>query len=287
LALQKQYSTAFGNLKGAQFAIPDGQYWYNPKEQHGTHITGTIIAQGGNNKGTVGVIPSNQGICLLISRIFDDTGKSASFAAVGQGIEWCAKNGARVINMSIGGPQRDPATEELIKTLARNQNILLVAAAGNTEYDGDGDKFPYFYPASFTDVISVAAVDSSLDAYYSQINNEVDLSGPGVNVLSSVPGNAYDTWEGTSSATAFVTGAIAKIWAARPQCTNLQVRQAVERTARDLSAPGRDDSTGYGLVQIKAAYLVSAEPSCPLASLMRLLHWPLRRQFFPLYLVLR
>jgi serine protease len=263
LAVQKHYSTTLGNLKGAQFAIPDGQFWYNPKAQHGTHITGTIIAQGGNNIGTVGVIPSNQGICLLISRVFDDSEKKITFAALGQGIEWCAKKGARVINLSIGAPLKDDATEKLVKTLVQNQNILIVAAAGNSDFDGDGDEFPYFYPASYTDVISVAAIDpaDAYYSYYSQINDEVDLSGPGVNVYSTLPGNAYDTWEGTSSATAFITGAIAKIWAARPQCTNLQVRQAVERTARDWAAPGRDDSTGYGVVQIKAAYLVSVEPT--------------------------
>jgi subtilisin family serine protease len=141
--------------------------------------------------------------------------------------------------------------QELTAALTQNENILVVAAAGN---DGSSS---YNYPASYPDVISVAAVDEGNNpAGFSQFNDQVDLAAPGVNIESTVPGNSYASLQGTSMATPHVTAAIAKVWAARPQCTNHQVREAVEQSAFDLLSAGKDDSTGYGLVQVAAAYQV-------------------------------
>jgi serine protease len=66
---------------------------------------------------------------------------------------------------------------------------------------------------------------------------------------------SYITVEGTSAAAPFVSGVAARIWAARPLCTNLEVRQALEGSALDLGTAGKDDQYGHGLVQAKAAYL--------------------------------
>ncbi len=66
---------------------------------------------------------------------------------------------------------------------------------------------------------------------------------------------SYKSVEGTSAAAPFVSGVAARIWAARPQCTNLQVRQALEGSALDLGTAGKDDQYGHGLMQAKAAYL--------------------------------
>jgi serine protease len=214
-------------------------------------VAGTIAAQGGNDEGVVGVIPSSQGICLLIARIFDDVDNSGQAdSVIYQGIEWCAENGARVFNLSFGGLGYDRAGDELMAALVQ-RGMLVVAAAGN-----DGLGF-YQYPASFPDVISVAAVDDFFYPWgYSQYNDEVDLAAPGVGIESTFPGNAYYTLDGTSMATAHVTAAIAKIWAARPQCTNYQVREAVELSALDVAYPGLDEDTGNGVVQVAAAYQV-------------------------------
>jgi serine protease len=153
--------------------------------------------------------------------------------------------------MSLGGRFPDTAQGHLVAELVQNQNILIVAAAGN-----DGDNTLHF-PASFPDAVSTAAVDQSLaHAAFSNFNAQVDISGPGVGVLSTVPGNGYELLDGTSMASPHVAGAAAKIWAARPQCTNKQVREALEKTATDLGAPGRDDLFGHGLVQVKSAYQV-------------------------------
>jgi serine protease len=196
------------------------------------------------------VIPSNQGICLLVARVFADFEMTQSESVIYQGIEWCAENGARVINLSLGGPDYDPVGEELMAALSQN-GTLVVAAAGNDSSSS------YSYPASYPDVISVAAVDKwNHPAWFSQSNNQVDLAAPGVNILSTFPGNICLTLSGTSMAAPHVAAAIAKIWAARPQCTCDQVREAVERSALDVFSAGKDDHTGYGLVQVAAAYQV-------------------------------
>jgi serine protease len=235
------------------FGIPPGQKWDVPAVTyvHGTHVAGTIVAQGGNKKGVVGVIPSNQNICMRIARVFNDAGEGNTWSEINKAVEWCATTGARVINMSLGTNITDTAAKNLMTELVQKQNILVVAAAGN-------DGAPAFnYPASYPDVISVASVNEQLArSWFSNFNAQVDLSGPGENVLSTAPGNAYAYGQGTSMAAPHVTGAIAKIWAARPQCTNMQVRAAVEGTAKDLGPVGRDDLYGHGLVQAKAAYKV-------------------------------
>jgi serine protease len=231
--------------------MPPGQAWHNPVAWHGTHVAGTIVAAGGNNRGVVGAIPSNQNICMRIARIFNDEGDDSNSAIVTQATEWCAQNGARVINLSLGSKSPTATEKALMAELVQNQNILVVAAAGNRGSSA------FDYPASYPDVISVAAVDQSLArATFSQFNNQVDFSAPGVGVLSTVPGNTYDFAEGTSMACPHVAGAAAKIWAARPQCTNKQVWEALEKTALDLGSPGRDNSFGHGLVQVKSAYEV-------------------------------
>jgi serine protease len=159
--------------------------------------------------------------------------------------------------MSLGGPDLDTAQKDLMAELVQNQNILVVASAGN---QGTND---FLYPASYPDVISVASVNFLLwHSWFSNANPQVDLSGPGEFVLSTVPGNGYSYFDGTSMAAPHVAGAISKIWAARPQCTNAQVRAAVEGTAKDLGPVGRDDDYGHGLVQVKAAYEVCHELSC-------------------------
>jgi serine protease len=194
---------------------------------------------------------------MRIARVFNDLDEPQSSSEINKGIEWCADNGARVINMSLGAAGADTAMGQIIVNLVQNKNILVVAAAGN-----DGDAVLNF-PASFPDAVSVAAVDQKLaHATFSNFNAQVDISGPGVDVLSTVPGNGYESFQGTSMACPHVAGAAAKIWAARPQCTNKQVREALEKTAKDLGAPGRDDLFGHGLVQVKSAFQVRENYGC-------------------------
>ncbi|MBY6064301.1 S8 family serine peptidase [Pseudidiomarina sediminum] len=162
----------------------NGQYdsgtgnWSTDENGHGTHVAGTIAALA-NNDGVVGVLPNGQ-VNLHIVKVFTASGwgySSSLIAAADQ----CANAGAQVINMSLGG-SRANRTEERAFSQLNDAGILSIAAAGN-----DGNT-RHSYPASYDAVVSVGAVDANeVIAGFSQQTSQVELSAPGVAVLSSVP----------------------------------------------------------------------------------------------------
>lgn len=153
--------------------------WYEDQNSHGTHVAGTIAAMN-NGVGVVGVMP-NSNINLHIVKVFnaDGWGYSSSLVAAA---DTCANNGANVINMSLGGDRASKTEERAFADLYNTNGVLSIAAAGN-----DGNT-RHSYPASYDSVVSVAAIDSSkVVADFSQQTDQVEMSGPGVDVLSSIP----------------------------------------------------------------------------------------------------
>lgn len=217
--------------------------WYNDGNGHGTHVAGTIAAYD-NSQGVVGVYP---GVDLHIVKIFDDSGSWTYASDIVGAIDQCKSAGANVVNMSLGGAGSSTAENAAMQGFA-DDGILLVAAAGN---DGNSSKS---YPASYDAVMSVAAVDSNANhASYSQYNSAVEIAGPGSSVYSTYPSNTYATLSGTSMATPHVVGAAALVWSYFPQCTNTQIRSALNATAQDRGATGRDNYYGYGIVKVSNA----------------------------------
>ena len=144
---------------------------------HGTHVVGTIVAAN-NDLGVVGVAP---GVSIHMVRAFgDDCGWTYSSTLVNAAY-LCQSAGAKIISMSLGHGAPS-ATEEAAFQDLYNQGVLCIAAAGN------GGNTNYDYPASYSSVISVAAIDTTKTiADFSQQNNAVELAAPGVNVLSTWP----------------------------------------------------------------------------------------------------
>ncbi len=146
---------------------------------HGTHVGGTVAAVN-NATGVVGVSPG--GVSLYIVKVFggSDCGWTYSSDLV-DAANRCANAGADIISMSLGGSFKSKTEERAFRNLY-NQGILSIAAAGN-----DGTT-RMSYPASYPDVMSVAAIDSSYTvADFSQQNSAVEIAAPGVDVLSTVP----------------------------------------------------------------------------------------------------
>lgn len=144
---------------------------------HGTHVAGTIAAIA-NTEGIKGVMP-NQNVNLHIVKVFNEAGWGYSSSLV-KAIQTCADNGANVVNMSLGGSQSSVTEKNALQRIY-DQGVLLIAAAGN-----DGNT-AHSYPASYDSVMSVAATDTHNDhAAFSQATDQVEISGPGVAILSTV-----------------------------------------------------------------------------------------------------
>ncbi|BAJ02891.1 S8 family serine peptidase [Shewanella violacea] len=153
--------------------------WFEPGKNnaHGTHVAGTIAAIA-NNSGVVGVMP-NQTANIHVIKVFNQAGWGYSSSLV-SAIDTCVSNGANLVTMSLGG-SNSSITEKNAMTAHANNGILLIAAAGNA---GDST---HSYPASYDAVMSVAAVDNNKDhAAFSQYTDQVEISGPGEAILSTV-----------------------------------------------------------------------------------------------------
>lgn len=152
-------------------------------------------------------------------------------------------HGARVINMSFSGD-----TNQLVeRALARvhQRGVVAVAAVGNR-----GPQAQPQYPAAYPNVIAVTAVDTDQRVYRRASRGEhVDFSAPGVDIPTAEPGGGVGSRSGTSFATPFVTAAVAMVMRQRSLAPAGVTRQ-LAATAKDLGAPGRDDTFGHGLLQL-------------------------------------
>ena len=222
---------------------------------HGTHVSGILAAVTDNNVGVASLAgfgpPGHAGgVTILPVKVLAADG-SGSYADVALGIRWAADHGARVINLSLGGSASSTMAEAI--AYARAAGCFIAAAAGN---DGDNT---VSYPAGYEGVVGVAAIDSNLrKASYSNTGSHVDIAAPGTSVYSTIwssgsGGALYDTLDGTSMATPFVSAAAALLFSAGPRLTAVQVENILTSSARDAGSVGRDDSYGAGILDAAAA----------------------------------
>lgn len=127
------------------------------------------------------MIQEKTNVCYVIARVFGNGESGARFSDILSGLKWTIGQGAKVVNMSLGGTVPDSTAAKMVKEFFAMDRII-VASAGNS---GTSD---YRYPASYDTVLSVAAIDEDeKTAAFSQYNDQVDLTGPGVDILSTIP----------------------------------------------------------------------------------------------------
>ncbi len=249
--------TAHQDLAGANFIGGYPSNWNSDTCGHGTHVSGTILAQN-NTIGVVGVAPN---VSEYMVKVFDGSNCGWSYSStLVDAANRCANAGARIISMSLGGSFYSSVENTAFANLYA-QGILPIAAAGNA------GNTKVSYPAGYASVVSVAAVDSNeMVASFSQHNSDVEIAAPGVNVLSTVPfSTLYEQWSGTSMATPHVSAVAALLMSAFPNASVQEIRDAIDFSAKDLGTAGRDTYYGYGLVQAQAAldYLGGVTPPPP------------------------
>jgi len=214
---------------------------------HGTAVAGIIAAQCKNGLGICGLAPGAKIVAIKACRPIAE-GKIAATTTsywLSQGIDYAIVQKVQVINLSLGGP-KDPLIADLVKE-AFARGIVIVAAAG----DKGLTTYPP-YPAALPQVIAVAAVDIKGKPYAEGIKGDfITLCAPGVDIMTTLPGDKYNFCTGTSMATAYVTGTVALLLQKHPHLKPKEVRSLLERSAKDCGPPGRDKQFGGGLVNLK------------------------------------
>lgn len=186
---------------------------------HGSHVSGCASQVTNNGVHGAGI---GYKVKLLITKHTDDTNPESTLSNTDQGIVYCYQNGAKVINCSFGSSYNSSYTQTVV-TNAWNNGSMVCASAGNGDANGVGQNWAR-YPASYADVISVAATNSSdIKTTFSNYHFTVDLCAPGQSILSTVSNNSYTSMDGTSMSTPITCGTVALIRSKYPSWTPQQV----------------------------------------------------------------
>ncbi len=256
------------------------------QQGHGTFVAGLIAAQANNAQGVAGIAFPAQ---LLIAKVVN-ANRLVSLEAEASAIRWSVQNGARVINMSLGGlrdprnPERDTYSplEAAAVRYAYTHGAVLVAAVGNAD-QAPTTPWPYAsYPSALPHVIGVGALarDGSVPNFSNRDPIYNDLSAPGEDIVSTFPRaltaarttcveqgyslcstDDYRHAEGTSFAAPQVAAAAALLLSVRPTLQPDQVANVLERYAEDVNStngcqrcpPLRDAYSGWGRLNISKA----------------------------------
>jgi subtilisin family serine protease len=227
---------------------------------HGTWVSGIAAAATNNLAGGAGVawLPRIMPVKAIAydATIGDCVGSDFD---IDQAVLWASSNGARVINMSLGGSTRTDA-EAATMEAAWSRGCVLVAAAGNEASSNPS------YPAAYADVVGVSATDQNdLLASFSNFGTYVDVAAPGVGIDApdTAATNAYASVSGTSMASPIVAGLAAVLLGQDPSRTNEDIVRLLEQSADQLEGytPGeRNAKFGYGRVNMVRALTGNLTP---------------------------
>ncbi|GAB2675459.1 S8 family serine peptidase [Kribbella swartbergensis] len=216
---------------------------------HGTMTLGIIAAAANNGIGVAGVGWSAKAMPVKVLAS-DGTGYDADIA---EGIDWAVAHGAKVINMSLGGPGDNEVLRASIQN-AVNSNVTLIAAAGN-----DGSNVPHF-PAAYPHVIAVGATNAGgALTSFSSYGEWVDIAAPGWDILSPgprsmTPSGYLPYWycTGTSCSAPIVAGVAALVKNKWPTFSNTEIATRLKVLARDAGPRGTDPYYGAGILDAYA-----------------------------------
>jgi type VII secretion-associated serine protease mycosin len=222
-------------------AASDGRRDSDLAEGHGTSMAGIIAGRGRSSMQVLGIAPASR--ILPVS-----TGARGDGNTAAAGIRWAVDHGADVVNVSLGGGGERVVAEAV--AYAQSRDVVVVAGAGNVAETGAAVRGLGALPG----VVTVAGTDKQAGAWSgSSTGPEVALAAPSVDVIMPVPTavnrSGYVVSDGTSVATAIVSGIVALIRSRFPDLDAANVVNRLIRTAKDQGAPGRDPQFGFGTVR--------------------------------------
>ncbi len=249
--------TDLNAIPGSDFTgqgSPNGEP-VNSCDNHGTQVAGCVSAKINNGQGVVGIAPD----CRVASlRVFianvpcDSTGSVQSSWMI-NALAYCAQNGIRVTNTSLGGLSPSPSLETQFQ-LARDFGIIHFAATGND------NQSTISYPSSIQWVNAVGAVNRNGNrAGFSNYGTGIAYTAPGQEIVTTQRGGGYTTTNGTSFASPYAAGVAALILSRDPNLTASAVEQVMNDNCKDRGTSGYDIFYGEGIVNARNS-VVAAVP---------------------------
>ncbi|AIE86746.1 S8 family peptidase [Fimbriimonas ginsengisoli] len=209
-------------IKGKDFVNNDD----DPMDDngHGTHCSGIAAAKTNNGVGVAGI---GFNCTILAEKVLGANG-SGSVDGIAKAIVDATDRGVDVISMSIGGPDSQPEHDAI--DAAWNKGIVVVAAAGNSNTNSKS------YPGAYENAIGVGASDQNdKKADFSNFGADwVDVAAPGVDILSSLPGNKYGLESGTSMACPLVAGLVGLMKSYGPNTSGADLRKILEANTDNI-----------------------------------------------------
>lgn len=240
-------------LPGAGFGRSKGTDGTTDVDGHGTGMAG-IIAATGKDGGALGIAPGAKILPIASA----DEKEQFGLDVVAESIRWAADHGAKVVNMSLGFSSS--MTPTLVKAVnyAIEKDVVLVAATGN-----DGKEVSA--PANINGVIAVAGTTKEGKPWASSnVGTDTVLAAPAAGIVTTAPQSVYASgyaeMDGTSAASAIVSGVAALVRAKHPDMAAKDVVNVLVKTATDLAEPGRDAATGFGVVNPMGALTAQLPP---------------------------
>ena len=260
------------DLKGKSTATVTYATPYNKAADnngHGTHVSGIIAAKKDNGAYGAGVAYNASILSIKALENNPITGAgSGDTAAIIKAVNKATSSGARVINMSLGGPYYDALFEAAVNK-AVNKGIVVVAAAGNDSktLSTSTSSATYYSPACFANVITVSAAttgSAGLASFSNRGNGIIDIAAPGTDIASTMPGDLYAYMSGTSQAAPQVAAAAAYILSANPTLAKSKTKATVDTVTqilKDSATKGSYNNATYygaGLLNVEAAVKMAA-----------------------------
>ncbi|PRX20289.1 type VII secretion-associated serine protease mycosin [Actinoplanes italicus] len=219
---------------------------------HGTSVSAIIAGKSDDQAGVVGIAPRAK---ILPVRVLDEDNKYDDSLIVAKGVRWAVDNGAKVINLSLGGSGSSPTLAAAID-YAFAKDVVVIACTGNATGTSTqkSSNVGVWYPAREPGVIAVGGTERDGQGLWSGSirGKETVVTAPATDLVGARP-LGYWRIQGTSFAAPMVSATAALIRSRWPDMSAGEVINRIIRTADDRGEPGRDPEFGYGLINPVAA----------------------------------